>query len=173
LGNLLVSMGLIALTFILFKENIEVEKKLLYGICGYLAIAILCIIFNVNIIIYLICAAVVALWLKHKADFNTREIKWYLAAICILTFAYINMWGLIGAAILNIHFGYGFFKSLYKGFMEMNSTFDFIVGLTNELIMELGIENLPTRLITISDKTRKNFETWDMIQTIFELLDYL
>lgn len=86
MGNLLISLVLISLIIVLFKKEIEIEFKILFVFLGYLLIVALSIIFNVNILIYFISVISVGLWLKYKANFNLYEKKWFLIAVCVLTF---------------------------------------------------------------------------------------
>lgn len=104
MGNLLISLVLISLIIVLFKKEIEIEFKILFVFLGYLLIVALSIIFNVNILIYFISVISVGLWLKYKANFNLYEKKWFLIAVCVLTFFSINAWAFFASGILYLYF---------------------------------------------------------------------
>ena len=70
MGSLLVSIELISLIIILFKKDLEIEYKIIIGLGGYLLITLSGIIFNLNIIIYIISVLSVGLWLKYTTNYN-------------------------------------------------------------------------------------------------------
>lgn len=173
MGNLLISLVLISLIIVLFKKEIEIEFKILFVFLGYLLIVALSIIFNVNILIYFISVISVGLWLKYKANFNLYEKKWFLIAVCVLTFFSINAWAFFASGILYLYFDYGLFSSLIKGFKDMNNSFNFMVELSNELLLQMGTGGIPEELRVITESIGKDISKLDTLKTIIELLDYL
>lgn len=173
MGSFLISISLIILIIILSKESVEVEHKLLIGAIGYLTIAILCIIFRVDIVVYIIGALSAGFWLKYKSSLTLYSTKIFLVVACGLTFLMINSWAFAGAGILWIHFDYGFFSGLYKGFVSMNSMFDCTVELANELFTKLGSDGVPEELRIATSTMSKDFDKIDTLKALIDLLGYL
>lgn len=173
MGSLLVSIELISLIIILFKKDLEIEYKIIIGLGGYLLITLSGIIFNLNIIIYIISVLSVGLWLKYKTNYNFYETKKFLIVVCGLTFVSINAWGFAATGILWNHFNYGLLGGLIKGFTDMNSSFDFMVELANELLLQKNTVGIPEELRVITKEISTDISKYDTIKTIIELLEYL
>lgn len=173
MGNLLISIVLISLIIILFKKEIEIEYKVLFAFSGYLLIVALSIIFNINILIYFISIISVGLGLKYKTHFNLYEMKWFLVAVCVVTFFSINAWAFFATGVLYLYFDYGLFSSFIKGFRDMNNSFNFMVELANELLLQNGADGVPEELKLIIEKIGNDLSKLDTLKTIIELLEYL
>ena len=173
MGSMLLSIELIILIIVLFNEKIKIEYKILICFCGYLLIALLSLIFNINVLIYLISSLSVGLGLKFKNNFEHYKTKTFLVIVCGLTFFSINVWAFVAVGVLWLYFDYGFFNGLIRGFKDMNSSFDFMVGLTNELLLQTSSGGIPEGLRLITEKISDDISKWDILKSIIELLDYL
>ncbi len=62
--------------------------------------------------------------------------------------------GIFASGILYLYFDYGLFSSLIKGFKDMNNSFNFMVELSNELLLQMGTGGIPEELRVITEKHR-------------------
>ena len=62
---------------------------------------------------------------------------------------------------------------LIKGFTDMNSSFDFMVELANELLLQKNTVGIPEELRVITKEISTDISKYDTIKTIIELLEYL
>lgn len=173
MGSLLMSAILIFAILELFKEENEIKLKMIIGICSFFAVMIISIIFNINIIFYIIAAVSVGVWLHRNTNIINYSKKVFLTVICVLTFFSINVWGIIGSFVLCSHFDYGIINGVYKGFTSMNSSYEFTIELVDELMLQSNNYVLSEKLNDIKEKITPEIQKIDNLKTIIELANYL
>lgn len=173
MGSLLISVILIFTILKIFQEETEDKVKLIIGISAFIEVMLICIIFNINILLYTIVAVPVGIWVYHHTNFNNCSKKLFLIVVCLAIFFSINVWGIIGSFVLCSYFDYGIITGFYKGFTSMNSSYEFAIELVDELLFKPNSNAFSEELRIIKEQLYPKLEKIDTLKTIIDLIEYL
>ena len=175
MGSLLISVVLIIAILIIAHDEIRLITKVITGVAAYVLVVLIELAFKINIFLYFLAALAVGLWLAYDKNYlyyaNLK--KKFLITVCFLTFFSINAWGIAGSFVLCFCFDHGIIESIYKGFTEMNSTFDFTLELANEMLIKSEFHVFSIELKELKDQLSPGFHIIDTLRTLFDLIDYL
>ncbi len=170
MGSLLISGILIFSIISFYNEEMEDKSKVIIILISFFSIMIICLICNLNIILFLLTAVLVGFTLKDRIYLSRKQ---FLILTCIATFISINFWGFGGAFILCSFFDYGLFKGFFKAFSSMNSSYEFALELINELLLKYGYSSFSDELHIIQEKLYPELDKLEIIKTILDLFEYL
>lgn len=175
MGSLLISVVLIIAILIIAHDEIKLKTKVITGVVTYVLVVLIEFAFKINIILYFLAAFTVGCWLAYDKNYlyYTSSKRNFLIIVCFLTFFSINAWGIAGSFVLCSCFDYGIIKSIYKGFTEMNSTFDFTLELANEMLIKSEFSVFSVELKELKEQLSPRFHTIDTLRTLLNLIDYL